>query len=191
MITHQEYFVSSLIFLVVMGAILYVADRKFGPGIKNFFRKRSGGVRTEQGFIYGRHARARMNVALLIAAIETLSAIVIGHYNPFYELLNSVVDIVALMVGFYLGPILDRALGHVDTALDAAERLEERIESGQSTLRTEVGSAMSSAADKVRSRMYPTNTPVHQTDASTTPAQPQVPSEPDPQKAFDSYVKRK
>jgi len=198
MLTPQEYFWSSLLFLLIFGAVLYVVDRVFGVAVKRWFWSLTHDKRTrlpkdeEQGFIYRRHARSRFNVALVIMVIETALSIAVFRYNPLLEILSAVLDLPVLMIGFYLGPLLDMAFGHVDRGLDRIENLEERIDSGKTTLSGEVTGAFRNAGTRVRETVYPDSKSKEPQEPSADKS-PEKPGqeEPDPKTSFDDFIGRK
>ena len=196
MLTSNEYFWSSLVFLFFFGAILYVVDRSVGVAIRRVFwnlihdKSQQLPEDKEQGFIYRRHARSRFNVALVIMVIEAFVGIAVFRGNPFTKLLTAVFDIPVLMVGFYCGPWLDRILGHVDQGLDQIENLERRIDRGETTFGKEVKSAAAGVGARVRENIYPEppdSTRRGDSQAPQASAAAEGRAEPDPKEALRGF----
>jgi hypothetical protein len=68
-----------LIFMVVMGAGLYLVDRRFGTGIYRWWydltSKKPLAADIERGFIYGRKARGRFSLAVFLGILHSIVAV--------------------------------------------------------------------------------------------------------------------
>jgi len=180
-----EYFASSFIALVIIGAILHVVDMNWGVAFKRMLWNMTHSKRDkmpkdrECGFIFNRLAKARARAAVVVAIVATFVGTWYGHANPLLEVLSIIPATVALVIGFYLGQPLARLLGMTETVLERVEGVEKRVAKGETTWKSEATTAARGAGERLRERVAGIDTPP---DAAplTVPTSPTATKEPPP-----------
>lgn len=158
----------TLVVLLLVGAILYAVDRRFGVAFYRWWHNLTSAnplsEGEETGFLYRRNARARFSAATAVALLGNGVLWWFGHHGVFGVMFSTILTVVGLMAGFYLGPLLDRLWTRKDPLLDVIDKFE----SGERHLNEEV----KSFAAKMRGRFFRTTAP-----APEKPALRVVPSE--------------
>lgn len=202
MMTYATYFWSVLMFLLIVGAILFVLDHAMGVRFRQFIWRLTHDKRAKvpdhlhHGFIYGRHIKSRAKVAAFVMLIETaLTIMFTPGVNPFIELVTAIIDIPILLLGFYMGPALEEVLRLVGLTLDKVEEVEKRIERGETSIGGEFTSVVDGTRLKIRARVdeyagVPRSNPGPSVPPPvTTPPAPVAP-EPDPTDGLNSFIGR-
>jgi hypothetical protein len=187
-------FIAQVVGLLVLGAMLYVGDRVFGVGIKrvlwNATHSPKNKMKKEQevGFIYGQRVRMRLFTVTTLMALQFAVSFILLHLELTGLMFWSVVGVVVMTVGTYLGPFLDKMFGVADVSLKRIEVVEERISRGDTTLRDEFVGAAQTAAERARSSFRVADPPASEPTAASKPAAPSEPAEPDPAAAFKKFT---
>jgi hypothetical protein len=128
MITISQYVMSWIAVFVIVGAVWYTLDRKFGTGLyrwwHNMTHKEPLSSDKEMGFIYNQGVKARIAAATFLGMGQSLVVMVTTEFNPVVELIMLPVEVPVTMLGFYLGPFVSGAWSHRGKVVDAIERVE-------------------------------------------------------------------
>lgn len=170
----------SIFYLVVflfLGAVCYNLDAAFGATVYGWWysmthkNKMPQGMR--RGFIYERKAKTRFYTALVLAIGTYL---IFSNWMPpgsLAKLITLIISIVAIFVGFYLGPALhviwrkkdivldkidDVESGRVDLAQEAKDTvagLRDSVEGAVGGVANQITEAVTDAVEVIRDRMLP------------------------------------
>lgn len=207
--TLGTYFVTSVVGMLFVGAVLYVIDKYGTVPAKRFFwgighpRGAKFPGEKETGFIYGRLATSRVLVAIVLSLVKLFVAIFVWMYNPVGALFIAVTDTIFMAIGTYFGGFLDRVLGGTREALTQfEERIEKPVLRGDTTVgevtKDVVRDVASRARDAIRGDRDATTaapTPPAQTTTQQPPPAPPTPPAPEPEKPkgtkddFDRFVR--
>jgi len=190
----------NLVGFAILGAVIYVLDRNFGVSFRRGVYNATHGTKLrredERGFVYKRLMKARVGFAALLMTTKVVIAVFFQHQEPFSEVLESALQMVALVAGFYGGPFADRLAGNTNAFLDKVETIENRVEKGETTLAKEAAKVARDAGDRFRSTVSGISTadaPSSTTPVQNPPDQPKAPEPPpvDTGKGLDDFLGRK
>jgi hypothetical protein len=189
MVIDPAYVASWLIFFLLLGAIWYVLDRRFGISLYRWYfnltREEPLAADQERGFIYNRSAKSRFSTAVVLCLLQSILVVSAAEVNPLVELLSFFFEVPVLMVGFYFGPSVYKLWRKKDAVLETVDRLE----SGELKLEDELKEATRHAAQTVRSALgIEDETEAGKSVAEGEQASKAAPVEPDPAEALNRYV---
>lgn len=123
-------FVGTFLLVLIEGAVLYVIDRHIGTRVYRWWynttHKNELPANDEYGFIHQRKAHSRFSAALFIAFIQNALAVWGKFESSGSAVLWFSLEIPILMVGFYLGPFINRIWERKKIVLDEIDRLESK-----------------------------------------------------------------
>ena len=138
---------------VLVGAFLYNADSYYGTSwYRSWYNATHGESlpeNTRKGFIVGRSSRSRFILATTAVLLKVAATILIaGGLHPLYEFLMWPVEVISLVLGFYLGPFVyeqwmkkDKAFAYLD-----------KVESGEVNVTRDLKEGVKSVGNKAISR---------------------------------------
>lgn len=123
-------FIGTLLLVLIEGAVLYVIDRHTGTRVYRWWynttHKNQLSANDEHGFIHQRRAHSRFSAALFIAFMQNVLAVWGKFESTGSAILWFSLEVPALMVGFYLGPFINRIWERKKIVLDEIDRLESK-----------------------------------------------------------------
>lgn len=138
MFASSSFLLSWCLVFILAGAVLYVFDRSIGRRIYRWWydmtHEHPLDAEHDCGFLYHRKANTRFSVAVILTLVQ--GAIAIAHHESTLpnEVLSMIVEVPSLMVGFYLGPWLDRFWGRRDKVFATVDQFEQ----GERVLSSEI-----------------------------------------------------
>ena len=181
-------FVSMILAVLLEGAILYVLDRHAGVGIYRWWHdithKNRLPVSEDRGFIYQRKANAKFTFAIVVTLIQNALLIWRAGTNPLAAAISIPVEVVALLIGFYLGPFLNRLWERRRPVLDVVDR----IESGETTVAGEARKVVESIRHHNEPELIEI-APLKTGEVQKEPA-PKTEPEPDPRELIRKFTQR-
>ncbi|MBI4862296.1 MAG: hypothetical protein HY815_18865 [Candidatus Riflebacteria bacterium] len=112
-----------------VGAAAYLADRRWGVGIRRFFvdlvSAHPQDVR--QGFIAGRSRRVWLAWSLIVACGTGLVAVVAGLVSLPAQVVLTLAATLACFMGMHLGPVLGFGVTAIGEGLDKVDQLEAKV----------------------------------------------------------------
>jgi hypothetical protein len=171
---------------ILEGAILFVLDRVIGVKIYrvwyDFTHKVPLGKDVDRGFIYGQKADGRFTAAVLVTLGQSGLAFWIGGVGVFSIIVGMFAEVVGLMIGFSIGPVVNVFWDRRKPLLDVIDRLESH--------ETSITDELRSAAHAVHERIAQDDDSNAPESREATPAveKPVEEPEPDPREALRAFT---
>lgn len=115
------------IMFVLIGICAYLADWKYGTRLRarwhNLTHSESERISAEDsaGFIYKRPIKQKLLIAALICLVQSVASVKYAPVNALFELLTSPIEIMMVLLGFYLAPGAYQRWGKRDHLFEWAE----------------------------------------------------------------------
>lgn len=144
-------FFTAMLVVIVEGMLTYVLDRHIGTKVIYWWNGATSEAPPSadeiKGFIYRRKAHMRLTTAIIITLIQNGLLFFAGMVHPLTSVVSVPFELIALMIGFYAGPWLDRLWSRKQPILDVIDKLE----SGETTVSKE----LKHVAGSVRESLHP------------------------------------
>jgi hypothetical protein len=122
------YVVFRLLVALALGAVWYIADRRFGGRWYRWWydMTHEHPMKTDslQGFVHGRPTKVRAFWAVLLSTFITLLTYLDGEFRPLQELGFWAITVPAAFLGLLAGPYINGLWQKRDTAFDAMDKWE-------------------------------------------------------------------
>lgn len=142
---------------LIAGALAYLADRRWGIGVRGWFINLVSAApqETREGFLVGRNRKVQYFWAFVISCLTAALMVVTGMGVLIWEAMIAIVGSVVCLIGMQLGPLVLLALKGGGMALDKMEAVEATIKEKAPQVVDQALAKGKEVADKVREAMTP------------------------------------
>ncbi len=189
MMAGSSFFLSWFLVLTIVGAGLYVFDRRQGVRLYRWWydmtHEHPLPADVEGGFLYNRKAQSRFAFAVVLASAQSALALFYEASTLPQELLSLLIEVPCLMFGFYLGPTVYRLWQRREKVFDTVDQ----IESGKISIQNEVKEISQSAFAKIKESIVPDRPDLPAAPLSEPAKAATAPeAEPDPKALMEKYL---
>lgn len=114
---------------LIAGALAYLADLRFGIGVRGWFINLISATpkETREGFLVGRGRKVQYFWACVLSALTAALLVLTGVGAWLWEALIAIVGSVVCLIGMQLGPLIVLSLKGAGIVLDKMEAVEATI----------------------------------------------------------------
>lgn len=189
------YLLTATLMYLLLGALWHVIDRAIGVSVYRWYYAMTHetplAADEKKGFICQRRARARFAAAVALALFHSVLLMRYAAFPAIDTLVSFFIQVPILMMGFYLGPLVQRIWKGKEEVFEAVDKLEQ----GEISVKDEISGVSEKAVTAVRELVGRLENPLGVEEkepegegdaAESLPEEEEI----DPRQMMDEYLRR-